>query len=75
MVTVRRSSNQFTGIIVSGSLGFSKFMDSFLNKIERITSVLEPLLNRLQVSKYDISPACIILKRSDVTKWSRKAYS
>ena len=29
--------------------GIFKFMDSFLNKIERITSVLEPLLNRLQV--------------------------
>ena len=28
-------------------LGIFKFMDSFLNKIEWITSVLEPLLNRL----------------------------
>ena len=52
MVTMRRSSNQFTGMIVSGSLGFSNSW--ILNKIEWITSMLEPLLNRLQV----LSPIC-----------------
>ena len=30
-------------------LGIFKFMDSFLSKIEWLTRMLEPLLNRLQV--------------------------